>query len=239
MATVSVPVILFLSFLLCLSHYMCPICFKHVFYFIFFGMPIFFATKIPKWCKKVPVSTELMVWLHIWLPFSSLLFHFISSSPSSNVPVSVPPLCWLHLQLKALFNPLYSCIPHNFVFDRYIEHFFAFCLKMSQGENSKTNLSDHTCRMILFSGSRKSQRCCSGPTPTTSTRPSSTMRLMTPSACWRRLWTWSPPLPNGFPSPGSTDKHNWAHHLVHHLWSWNPDFQTLESHISSESCFCR
>lgn len=62
-------------------------------------------------------------------------------------------------------------------------------------------------RTSLFSGSRRNQRCFSEPTLTTSTRPSSTMRSTTPSACWRRLWTWCPPLPSGSPSPGSTDIH--------------------------------
>lgn len=55
------------------------------------------------------------------------------------------------------------------------------------------------------SGSRRNQRCFSEPTLTTSIRPSSTMRSTTPSACWRRPWTWSPPPPSGSLSPGSTD----------------------------------
>lgn len=68
----------------------------------------------------------------------------------------------------------------------------------------------HSTRTNLFSGYRRSLRCCSKPTLTTLTRPSSTTRSTTPSAYWRRPWTWCPPLLSGFPSPGSTDIHSTA-----------------------------
>lgn len=98
-------------------------------------------------------------------------------------------------------------------------------------------------RTSLFSGSRRNPRCFSEPTLTTLIRPSSTMRSMTPSACWRRLWTWCPPPPSGSLCPGSTDIQ--LPPLQIDLYS-NLDAKTLDrgggaSHLppfSSESYIC-
>ena len=60
-------------------------------------------------------------------------------------------------------------------------------------------------RMSRCSVCRRSLRSFRRPTPTTLTRPSSTMRLTRPSATWRRPLTWCAPPTSGCRSPGSTD----------------------------------